>query len=321
MPTETKNRSNRGKAKPAAAQTIAPKSDQAKPVAKIPSVVATAPQHRSTTSKAFFRLAGSKGRLVRKLIPLMPDHIRYVALFGGSGADILFKPRSKVEIFNDLNKDGVNAFAVLRSNNNRKTLYSWLQFSPYSRLQFSECLGILHSDEPDPVKRAWAFLYCSLTRFGGVDPGICTSGNFTVPKTHGLRSDWHNVVERIESVGRRFRDVVLENQTWEEIVARYDSATTFFYCDPPYVLSTRTGRLYQHEMTDKQHAALLDALRQVTGCVMLSGYDSDLYRERLANWRRVDFEVKCSISPATTKPRRVESVWMNYTRDGKRLQG
>lgn len=44
------------------------------------------------------------------------------------------------------------------------------------------------------------------------------------------------------------------------------------YCDPPYVLSTRTGRQYRHEMTDAQHIALLDAIKVLPCMVMISGY-------------------------------------------------
>ena len=44
------------------------------------------------------------------------------------------------------------------------------------------------------------------------------------------------------------------------------------YCDPPYVLSTRTGKQYRFEMTDAQHAALLAILTALPCHVMLSGY-------------------------------------------------
>ena len=108
--------------------------------------------------------------------------------------DILCKPRSKVEVFNDLNTDVVNVFELLRSDRKRRELCFRLCHTPYSRLQFAKCLEVLHSDEQDSVRRAWAFLYCSMCRFGGVDPGICTAGSFAVPKRHGLRSDWFNVV-------------------------------------------------------------------------------------------------------------------------------
>jgi len=136
-----------------------------------------------------------------------------------------------------------------------------------------------------------------------------------------MRSGWHNVGDRIESVGYRFRQIVIENVSWEEIIARYDSTYTFFYFDPPYVLSTRTGRYYKHEMTDEQHVSLLVAMRSMKGLVMLSGYQNDLYREYLSDWRRVEFQVLCTMSTAKKKPPRTEVVWMNYGKDGKRLAG
>lgn len=303
----------------AAPPTIAPRSEQ--PVVMIPPVAARPPQKGSMNkgSISLLRWAGSKARLMPKFVPMMPDHLCYVDLFGGSANAILFKERSKVEVFNDVNPDVVNLFRVLRSKQQRRQLCDWLAFTPYSRLQFAQCLGLLYSDEPDMVKRAWSFLYCAHSRFAGVDPGICTPGSFAVPKTHGLRSDWHTMSARIEAVARRFKEVILEQDDWQRIVARYDALTTLFYCDPPYLLSTRVGRLYRHEMTVEQHTALLDALRQVKGYVLLSGYANDLYRDRLAKWRRVDFEVKCSISPAKKKPLRIESVWMNYSKDGKHI--
>ena len=54
---------------------------------------------------------------------------------------------------------------------------------------------------------------------------------------------------------------------------------------------------------------------------MLSGYDNDLYRDRLADWRRVEFQVLCSMLTAKKKPFRTEVVWLNYDKDGHRLQG
>lgn len=276
---------------------------------------------KTTKPRSLFRWAGSKVRMMPRLIPLMPKHNCYVSLFGGSAADILYKPKSKVEIYNDLDTDVVNVFRVLRSDEQRKTLRRQLELTPYSRLQYAECLAIQRSAEADPVKRAWAFMYCTMTYVSGADPGICSNGSFGVPKTHGIRSDWRSVGERIEYVARRLREVVIENKSWEEILRRYDQPGVFFYADPPYLLSTRTGRLYTHEMTVEQHAALVDALRRVKGFVMLSGYHNDLYRERLGDWCRVEFKVLCSMSTANIKPSRTEVVWLNYGMDGKRCAG
>ena len=56
---------------------------------------------------------GGKGQMTKKLLPLIPEHVTYVEVFGG-GASLLFaKPPSKVEVYNDLNSGLVNFFRVL----------------------------------------------------------------------------------------------------------------------------------------------------------------------------------------------------------------
>src|SRR5260370_417428 len=60
------------------------------------------------------------------------------------------------------------------------------------------------------------------------------------------------------------------------------------YCDPPYLHQTR-GRLdlYDYEMTDAQHGALLALLRGLLCIVRISGYWSRLYASTLASWPSV----------------------------------
>lgn len=79
------------------------------------------------------------------------------------------------------------------------------------------------------------------------------------------------------------------------------------YADPPYLLETRRcARLYRHEYTDEQHVALLELLRELPCDVIISGYDSLLYRRHLRGWRRTTFRSKTHVNV------REESVWMNY---------
>lgn len=82
---------------------------------------------------------------------------------------------------------------------------------------------------------------------------------------------------------------------------------TLVYCDPPYVLSTRTKRnLYRHEMTDADHSRLLAAVKRLDCLVMVSGYDNLLYRAELGDWRRVDY-----MAPTRGGPRE-ECLWCNF---------
>jgi len=79
------------------------------------------------------------------------------------------------------------------------------------------------------------------------------------------------------------------------------------YADPPYLPETRLKKkVYRHEYTRDQHVELLDVLAGLNASVLVSGYASALYDDRLRGWRRVDFKGDSHIGP------RVESVWLNY---------
>jgi site-specific DNA-adenine methylase len=79
------------------------------------------------------------------------------------------------------------------------------------------------------------------------------------------------------------------------------------YADPPYLPSVRRrSKIYRHEYTNPDHERLLNVLKTLPCKVMLSGYDSLMYRERLVGWRKVTFSAKTHVDV------REECVWMNY---------
>lgn len=85
---------------------------------------------------------------------------------------------------------------------------------------------------------------------------------------------------------------------------------TFVYCDPPYLLATRSSQrpIYRHEFGDiEQHRALLTALRRLPCMVAISGYWSALYELELAGWRASQF---WTVDRGGN--RKEEWLWMNY---------
>lgn len=87
-----------------------------------------------------------------------------------------------------------------------------------------------------------------------------------------------------------------------------DPQSTLIYCDPPYKPSTRTGgRIYEWELDTSQHRELLKILVALPCKVMLSGYDSILYREHLAGWTTEQYDV---MTRGGTP--RVEWLWYNF---------
>jgi hypothetical protein len=82
------------------------------------------------------------------------------------------------------------------------------------------------------------------------------------------------------------------------------------YCDPPYLMSTRSSQrqLYAFEMADEEsHRRLLEVLLSLRCMVMISGYWSSLYEEMLQGWRTYSFQAMTRGGTTAT-----EWLWMNY---------
>ncbi|EAI8860098.1 DNA adenine methylase, partial [Campylobacter fetus] len=68
-----------------------------------------------TTLKAPFGWVGGKALLAKEIIPLMPEHSRYVEVFGGALSVFYQKEPSKIEIVNDINSDLINLHRIIRN--------------------------------------------------------------------------------------------------------------------------------------------------------------------------------------------------------------
>ena len=83
--------------------------------------------------------------------------------------------------------------------------------------------------------------------------------------------------------------------------------TELVYSDPPYLLSARkSSRRYRHDYGEADHEALLGLLKGLPCAVMVSGYPSALYDERLEGWRSLSLQVANQAGVVT------EKVWFNF---------
>jgi DNA adenine methylase len=133
----------------------------------------------------------------------------------------------------------------------------------------------------------------------------------------GAVSRWLGSVEGLSEIVQRLQRVQIENVPAIEVIRRYDSPDTLFYCDPPYPHEARGDpKAYGFEMSNSEHRKLADVLHAVEGAVAVSGYRCDLMDRLYSDWVRVD-------SPAhlcnSSKTSRVESVWMNYTQPSRNI--
>ena len=258
---------------------------------------------------------GGKGYSWRRIIPHFPPHHTYVEPFGGSAAVLLNKEPSPVEVYNDIDSNLVTIFRVLRDHPDE--LRRALELTPYSREEYVRCLGPL--DGLDDVEKARRLIVRYRQTFGGKGQ-TATPGRWSYAVAASSRgmadtvSRWLSTIDKVlPSVVERFRRVQIENLPWQEIIRRYDTPETLFYCDPPYLLSTRNGGVgYEHEMTVEEHRELAEVLNSVKGHVVLSGYASPEYDEWYRGWKRVEFDATLFARQDRKRSRdkRTEVLWI-----------
>jgi len=114
----------------------------------------------------FFPYLGGKHFLVKRLLPLVPPHEVYVEVFGGAAALLFAKDRSPVEVYNDVDKELVNLFTVVRDRKDK--FLKRLEWLPYSRELYYRFMADIDAGKiTDPVERAAAFYYCMRSSFSG----------------------------------------------------------------------------------------------------------------------------------------------------------
>jgi DNA adenine methylase len=259
-----------------------------------------------------FAWYGGKRRMAAKLIPLFPEHQIYVEVFGGSGAVLFAKPPSNLEIFNDLHSGVVHFYRALQDPKRATKIREMLALMPHSREEFYACRDDWEAEE-DEIKKAYKWLYSIVHSFSSI------GDTFAVSRDKNHLSNSTNPGTSIHTACYRMKKVVIENLDFRRLIPLYDTPNTFFYCDPPYVLTARTtGKDYKHEMTQQDHEELITLLLSVKGKVMLSGYASSVYDPLISvGWQKREFKVTLGASRKSLMAwkdiDRTEVIWMNYS--------
>ena len=266
---------------------------------------------------------GGKGLLVKKLLPLVPEHRIYVEVFGGGASLLLAKDpaMSEVEVYNDLDSRLVNLFEVLREPENFREFERRAVLTPFGREQFRRCRA---DESVGAVEKAWAFFVRQRQSFGGMGESFGATFSSSSRGMAGGNSRWLGAIAGLPELHERLMRVQIEQDDWRKILDRYDSEETFFYLDPPYVASSRRSGGYRCELWDSDHEELVDRVLGLKGRVLLSGYPNGIYQPLEAVWKLRRWYVVCSaagrtkgngltgVGNAKKKQPRIEAVWMNY---------
>ncbi len=249
---------------------------------------------------------GGKQTTAGAIVALFPPHRMYVEPYAGGLSVLLAKPVEPIEVVNDLDRDLVNFWRVLRDH--PEELLTACELTPHAVSEFEDDFTI-DGDDLERARRVWVRLTqgrsAHLLKTGwrhslGADtaPGVSMPGYL-----EGYR-------KRLLPAAARLKHVTLECRPALEIIDRYSTPGTLLYVDPPYLGTTRNSTGYRHDMLGEQaHVDMLEALRRTEADVVLSGYASPLYDDMLAGWHRHEMGTR------TQAADRVEVVWANSADD------
>ena len=234
---------------------------------------------------------------------MMPPHRSYLEPFFGSGAVLFSKPPSPIETVNDIDGDIVNFFTVLREQ--PEELARLIYLTPYARDVFDDA----HRNRGEgPLDRAYRFAIRSKMGYGFK---TYTQTGFKIDiagrqGSYAVRA-WTKMPELVQQLSGRLKDVQIEHRPALDVIRRFNFGNVLIYADPPYLLETRGGKQYRHEMNEQDHLDLLAALLEHKGYVILSGYPSEMYDRELKGWSRI-----CRKSYNQNADQRTEVLWVNF---------
>jgi DNA adenine methylase len=246
------------------------------------------------------------------LLPLLPACHHYCEPFGGSAAVLINREPAPVETYNDVDGGAVNFFRVLRDKPDQ--LVRAIGLTPFSREEFYLAVNKDPGKRSDVERARMFFVRARQTRTGLAQTASlgrwANCKNTSRAGMSGAVSRWLGSVETLADVALRLLRVQIENRPATDVIALYDSKQTLFYCDPPYVHSSRGDKnAYGFELDDYGHSQLAKVLNNCRGKVAVSGYRCTLMDDLYNGWRRVDAPAKNCHS---IKKLRQEVLWMNY---------
>lgn len=245
-----------------------------------------------------FGYPGGKSKLAPKIVELLPQSGRYVEVFGGSGAVLLAKSPSKMEVFNDRYSGVVAFYRCMRDHKKMMQLKDLVDTTIHSKEDFYWCKDTWEKCTND-VDRAFRWFYMQSYSFG-------TMGrNWGFGKSTTPAGKIRNRIPGFEKIHKRFKKVQVDNADWKKCIEYYDAPDTVFYLDPPYIEADNRA-CYAHSGID--YLDLVHVIKHCEGFVALSGYPNPIYDNQDFWTDRHVFDHRMSIQSEHERRQNVDEV-------------
>jgi len=266
---------------------------------------------------------GGKSRIglwIKNFVP--SDTEIYVEPFSGMFW-VFFKmelpnfPNLKKVVYNDFNPLNVNLFNCIRNYNDFYDVIKGYQsqdgelFNKFQKEIFAPDF-VVDLSKPD-YHTAAKYAYVLSQVWSGTNPEkgkfIDLKGKYKSKfdsfKGKLVNPKWQQYFDKI---------TVCENMDFQDVIEKYDSPKTYFYCDPPYY---KTEDYYaNHVFGIETHERLANTLKSMKGKFSLSYYHFDLLEEWFPrdqyNWVAKEFAKAAMAKGGKAQTKGVELLIMNY---------
>ena len=274
---------------------------------------------------------GGKSKIGKWIVDFYPTGMEtYVETFGGMfwcfyNMDLKKFPNLKTVVYNDFNPLNHNLFSCLKNpkellkavnsipcqqlgEETTPSIYKE-QFVEFQRELFSEGLEIKNPDYNIAAKYAYVLTQV----FSGSRPE--TSSFIDLKgKYKSKYLTFRDKLSKPEWVEHFLKISVVENMDFAEVIAKYDSPTTYIYLDPPY---WKTENYYSnHDFDRDDHERLANVLKNMKGKFSLSYYDFELlhtwFPEDKYRWEKKLFAKAAAATKGKSQNMGEEILIMNY---------
>ena len=223
----------------------------------------------------FFTRIGGKHRVAAQIVGMFPPEgvDTYVEPFAGSAQVFLYMAspscgcrllqRSTKIVLNDVDRDIYFLWKDVKHVDPKK-----MEAMPWKgdRSLFYHFKNLPFSPHEDPHQRLFRNLYLSYYSFSGDKSG----GYAAKPQIRGK-----HFLTTLPLLQQALKKAVILNKDYRKVMEKYDSPTTFFYIDPPYM-----GKENLYEGHGVPPLELLETCRKLKGKFVMS-YNRDPHVEQL----------------------------------------
>jgi DNA adenine methylase len=222
---------------------------------------------------------------------MFPPFNTYVELFLGAGNIFLRIPQEELAgkkvVLNDLDKDMYTIFNGLKKDPkgiNEKVRRKWLTKDEFNEIKSK--------------KDASSLITKYKNSFFGI--GESYSNNKSNSNSDGFTTNY-------EIIGNKLKNATITNTSFEKLIPKYDSSTTFFYLDPPYENPKQSD--YKDYVTPEM---VFNSLQGIKGKFMLSYNDSPNIRKIFEKYNIKKIATKYAHTPNIEQRKKTEVIITNY---------